>query len=106
MPKAMVEDRAPWLMKTTLPPPWHYPVSVSAAAMRLNIAQIPAGNAHLCCGHPLLYALHAVQDIAFPFATGLVTMFYGPGLITKVKGLLRVAACFLAPSMVRKSKKT
>ena len=45
-----------------------------------------------------------VQDIAFPFGSALVTMFYGPGLLYQLKGLLGLAACFLAPSTVKKSK--
>lgn len=45
-----------------------------------------------------------LQDIAFPFGVSLVTMFYGPGLLFKLKGLLGLAACFLAPSTVKKAK--
>ncbi|KAL6755042.1 Aldehyde/histidinol dehydrogenase [Haematococcus lacustris] len=71
VPKAVSEDRLPWLMKSSLPPPWQYPV----------------------------------QDIAFDFGTALVTMFYGPGLLYQIKGLLRLAACFLAPGLLKKAKK-
>jgi hypothetical protein len=42
----------PWLMKSTIPPPWQMPL----------------------------------PDISFSFGTSLVTMFYGPGLIFKVRG--------------------
>lgn len=87
------------------------------------------------------------QDVAFPFGTALVTMFYGPGLFCKAKvrvfvvrrswraralagagrrmrsvqraracahapqhaccapqGLLRLAACFLMPSSVKRKR--
>jgi len=27
-PKAVCEDRVPWLMSSSLPPPWQYPVQV------------------------------------------------------------------------------
>jgi len=70
-PKAVCEDRLPWLMKSSLPPPWQYPV----------------------------------QETAFPFGTSLVAMFYGPGIVCKIKGLLRLAACFLAPKTVVKDRK-
>ena len=50
VPKAVAEDAVPWLMRSTIPPPW----------------QVPLPN------------------IAFPFGTSLVTMFYGPGLLYKV----------------------
>lgn len=32
VPKAVCEDRFPWLMKSSLPPPWQYPVQVRACA--------------------------------------------------------------------------
>lgn len=28
VPKAVSEDAAPWLMRSSLPPPWQYPVKV------------------------------------------------------------------------------
>ena len=52
VPKAVAEDAVPWLMRSTIPPPWQVPL----------------------------------PDIAFPFGTSLVTMFYGPGLLYKVRG--------------------
>ncbi|GAX82092.1 hypothetical protein CEUSTIGMA_g9520.t1 [Chlamydomonas eustigma] len=69
--KSVAEDAVPWLMRSSIPPPWQIPL----------------------------------PDIAFPFGTSLVTMFYGPGLLFKVKGLFSLAACFIAPSLVLKKKK-
>ena len=71
IPKAVAEDAAPWLMTSTIPPPWQVPV----------------------------------PDISFAFGTSLVTMFYGPGLSYKIKGLFSLAACFIMPSLVLKKKK-
>ena len=71
VPKAVAEDAAPWLMTSTIPPPWQVPV----------------------------------PDISFPFGTSLVTMFYGPGLAYKIKGLFSLAACFIMPSLVLNKKK-
>lgn len=73
VPKAVAEDSAPWLMTSSIPPPWQLPL----------------------------------PDISFPFGTSLVTMFYGPGLLYKIKGLFSLAACFISPSvMLTKKKKT
>ncbi|MEW5302973.1 MAG: hypothetical protein WDW38_003925 [Sanguina aurantia] len=41
-----------------------------------------------------------IPDIGLPFGTGLVAMFYGPGLLFQLKGLARVIACFVLPSSV------
>ncbi len=70
VPKAVCEDRLPWLMNTSIPKPWQVPV----------------------------------QDIAFPFATNMVAMFYGLSLAAKAKAVLSLAAIFLLPSRARKPK--
>lgn len=59
VPKAVAEDTAPLLMRSSLPKPWQYPV----------------------------------MDIAFPFGTSLVTMFYGPGIMYKIKVGAQAASC-------------
>jgi len=66
-PKSVSEDAVPWLMRSSLPPPWQVPF----------------------------------PDISFVFGTSLVTMFLGPGLLYRVKGLLSLAACFIAPALVK-----
>lgn len=53
VPKAVAEDRWPWLMRTTIPAPWLHPVGAAAQ----------------------------------PFAVALTTMFYGPCLAVKARGL-------------------
>ena len=58
VPKAVAEDTIPWLMRSSIPPPWQIPL----------------------------------PEIAFPFGTSLVTMFYGPGLLYKV-GWHLIRAC-------------
>lgn len=71
VPKAVAEDAVPWLMKSSIPPPWQVPL----------------------------------PDIAFPFGKSLVTMFFGPGLMYKIAGVLGLAQIFIAPGTLPKAKK-
>ena len=47
---------------------------------------------------PLRYPL---SHVAFPFTRGLMQLFYGHSLLTKLRGILSLARCSLAPSTVR-----
>ncbi len=92
IPKSVAEDSVPWLMKSSIPPPWCVPL----------------------------------PEIAFPFGTSLITMFYGPGIVyqarfvrsrlcscltcplshvPQVKGLFCLAACFIMPGLMMKKKR-
>ncbi len=49
--------------------------------------------------------LHPVGPSAVPFAMGLITMFYGPSLAVKAKGLVGLLRALLIPSPKQQSDK-
>ena len=44
---------------------------------------------------------YPVPPIAFPFFQGLIYLFYSEGLVGKLWGMARLAACFVLPSSVK-----
>lgn len=72
VPKSVAEDRFPWLMRSTIPPTWQYPV----------------------------------QANGFQFGEALVTMFYGPSLVHKVRGLVALITTLVAPGTAGKRKQS
>jgi hypothetical protein len=47
VPKSVCEDRFPWLMTTTLPPPWKYPVAVCVCQLSGFVVMYLQSEAYL-----------------------------------------------------------